>query len=130
MYRQSNERYSEGGNMKPHSSYPYPPPSEHSAPKMHMDNNYQSTMPPVYDYLPNNNSFDYMPSNSGLPPENFDRGYPLPPPSWRDPSESNKPPQMGGMNMGIPGGSNTPGGHFDMRGMPSHNEYQSSKPMQ
>jgi len=51
---------------------------------MHMDN-YQPTMPPVYDFMPNNNSFDYMPpNNNGGPPDNFDRGYP--PPSWRDPS--------------------------------------------
>lgn len=70
--------------MKPHNNYPYPPPSEHSVPKMHMDN-YQPTMPPVYDFMPNNNSFDYMPpNNNGGPPDNFDRGYP--PPSWRDPS--------------------------------------------
>ena len=83
MYRPSNERYSEGGNMKPHNSYPYPPLSEHSIPKMHMDG-YQSTMPPVYEYL-QNNSFDYMPPNNNPgPPENFDRGYP--PPNWRDPS--------------------------------------------
>jgi len=35
---------------------------------------------------------------------------------------------MGGMNMG-PSGHNTPVGHFDVRGMQGHGDYQGSKPM-
>lgn len=135
MYRPSNERYSEGGNIKNHGNFGFPPPGEHSMPKMHLDN-YQSTLPPNYEYLQNNNSYDFMPTgnNSGPPPvpDNFDRSYPIPPPNWRDPSESSKPMSMGNINMANTSNqsmNNTNSGHFDMRGMQGHSEYQSSKNM-
>lgn len=125
MYRPSNERYSESGNPKPHNTYSYPP-TEHSLPKMHSDA-YQSTMPPLYDYMQNNSAFDYLPPSSapGIS-DNFDRSYP--PPTWRDPSDSSKPP-VNQMSIASPALGNS-GNHFDARGIQNHNDYPGGKPVQ
>lgn len=65
MYRQSNERYSEGGNMP---MPPYPPPvPHHSMPKMHGEGSFPPPVPPIYyEPLPN---YDYPPP----PPDNYDQ---------------------------------------------------------